>query len=104
MARLKNEIRQIERGELNENARKKQRQIKQLEKDAPHQLNGKMIIQKLRNRANPMICTVLKLIVSFKSDLDRINSVDPSDPVLKMKTQSGYALILVIYLSIASAN
>ena len=45
IARLKNEIRQIDLGELEGSIHKKQQQINQLEKDAPYQLNGKMIVQ-----------------------------------------------------------
>ena len=45
ITRLKNEIRQIDQGELKGSIHKKQQQINQLEKDAPYQLNGKMIVQ-----------------------------------------------------------
>lgn len=42
---LKNEIQQIKNGKLQGNVEAKEHQIKQLEKDAPHKLNGKMIKQ-----------------------------------------------------------
>jgi len=45
IARLKNEIRQVERGELKGNINKKQKQIKRLKKEAPYQLHGEMIVQ-----------------------------------------------------------
>lgn len=45
IARLKNEIQQVKRGELTGNIQKKKSQIKKLEKEAPYKLNGKIVKQ-----------------------------------------------------------
>lgn len=42
---LKNEIRKIERGEMDGNIKTREQQIAKLEKEAPHQQNGKRIVQ-----------------------------------------------------------
>ncbi|MCM4158435.1 mobilization protein [Antarcticibacterium flavum] len=42
---LKNEIRKIDRGEIHGNIKALEKQITKLEKDAPHQQNGKRIVQ-----------------------------------------------------------
>ncbi|HER40373.1 MAG TPA: mobilization protein, partial [Salinimicrobium catena] len=42
---LKNEIRKIERGEMEGNTKAREQQIAKLEKEAPHQQNGKRIVQ-----------------------------------------------------------
>lgn len=43
--KLKNEIRKIERGEMGGNINTREQQIIKLEKEAPHQQNGKRIVQ-----------------------------------------------------------
>ena len=73
IVRLKNEIQQIERGELKGNVKKKQQQIKQLEKDTPHQLNGKMILQGMAKEGSQ---SHIHIIVSRK-DMSNKYSLSP---------------------------
>jgi len=44
IAKLKNDIRKVERGEVNGNLRKLEKKIKKLYDQAPHKQNGKMIV------------------------------------------------------------
>ncbi|MEX0315736.1 MAG: MobB family relaxase [Allomuricauda sp.] len=67
MARLKNEIRMVERGELQGNIKKKELEIKRLEKEVPHQLNGQMVVQGMAKEGSQ---THIHIIVSRK---DRSN-------------------------------
>lgn len=67
IVRLKYEIGQIERGEIQGSIKNKQQQIKKLEKDAPYQLNGQMI---LRGMAKEGSQSHIHIIVSRK---DRSN-------------------------------
>ncbi len=73
IVRLKNEIQQIERGELKGSVKKKQKQIKQLEKDVPHQLNGKMILQGMAKEGSQ---SHIHIIVSRK-DMSNKYSLSP---------------------------
>jgi hypothetical protein len=73
IVRLKNEIQQIERGELKGNVRKKHQQIKQLKKDVPHQLNGKMILQGMAKEGSQ---SHIHIIVSRK-DVTNKYSLSP---------------------------
>ncbi len=68
IARLKNEIRKMERGELEGDIKKKQREIKRLEKEAPHQINGKMVKQGMA-KEGPQ--THIHIIVSRKDRSNR---------------------------------
>lgn len=67
IARLRNEIQKIKRGEIQGNIKNKTQQIKQLEKDAPYQLNGQMITQGMAKEGSQ---THVHIIVSRK---DRSN-------------------------------
>ncbi|MFK5982224.1 MAG: MobB family relaxase [Flavobacteriaceae bacterium] len=73
IVRLKNEIQQIERVELYGSTQKKQRQIKQLEKEAPHQLNRKMIMQGMAKEGSQ---SHIHIIVSRK-DMSNKYSLSP---------------------------
>ena len=69
---LKNEIRKIEQGQLEENIKKIKTQIAKLEAEAPHQLNGKRIVQGMKKDGNQ---SHIHIIVSRK---DTSNSVSLS--------------------------
>lgn len=69
---IKNDIRKIERDELEGNISKLKKKINQLEKKAPHQLNGKRIVQGMRKEGNQ---SHIHIIVSRK---DASNSVSLS--------------------------
>lgn len=69
---LKNEVRKIERGEADGNIKKIQRKIAKLEAEAPHQQNGKRIVQGMRKEGNQ---SHIHIIVSRK---DASNSVSLS--------------------------
>jgi hypothetical protein len=73
IARLKNEIQKIERGEMKGNPKKKVQEIKQLEKDAPHKQNGKMITQGMVKEDSH---THIHIIVSRK-DMSNSYSLSP---------------------------
>jgi len=73
IVRLKNEIQQIETGELKGNVKKLQQQIGQLEKEAPHQLNGKMIRQGMAKEGSQ---SHIHIIVSRK-DMSNKYSLSP---------------------------
>jgi hypothetical protein len=73
IVRLKNEIQQIESGKLKGSIKKKQQQIKQLEKDAPHQLKGKMILQGMAKEGSQ---SHIHIIVSRK-DMSNKYSLSP---------------------------
>ena len=73
IARLRNEIRKIERGELEGNIKKKQQEIKRLEKEAPHKLDGKMITQGMAKEGSQ---THIHIIVSRK-DISNKYSLSP---------------------------
>lgn len=68
IVRLKNEIQQIKRGELRGNIKKKRQRIKQLKKEAPHQLNGKMILQGMTKEGSQ---SHIHIIVSRKDMLNK---------------------------------
>lgn len=88
IVRLKNEIQQIERGESKGNAKKIQQQFGQLEKEAPHQLNGKMIRQGMAKEGSQ---SHIHIIVSRK-DMSNKYSLSPgskykaSDVIMNGKT------------------
>ncbi|MHB1108323.1 MAG: MobB family relaxase [Lutibacter sp.] len=65
---LKNDIRKIERGELDGNIQELKKEITKLEKEAPHQQEGKRIVQGMRKEGNQ---SHIHIIVSRK---DRSNS------------------------------
>ena len=65
---LKNDIRKIERGELNGNIQELKKEITKLEKEAPHQQQGKRIVQGMTKEGNQ---SHIHIIVSRK---DRSNS------------------------------
>lgn len=69
---LKNDIRKIERGELAANIKKLNQKIKVLERTAPHQQNGKRIVQGMKKEGNQ---SHIHIIVSRK---DASNSVSLS--------------------------
>lgn len=70
---LKNEIRKIERGELEGNIKQLQKKITQLEKDAPHQLNGKRIVRGMPKEGSQ---SHIHIIVSRK-DMSNKYSLSP---------------------------
>lgn len=69
---LKQDIRKIERGELEGNIKKFKKKISRLEKEAPHQQNGKRIVQGMKKEGNQ---SHIHIIVSRK---DASNSVSLS--------------------------
>ncbi len=73
IVRLKNEIQRIKGGELKGSIQKKLEQIKQFEKDAPYQLNGKMIVQGMAKEGSQ---SHIHIIVSRK-DITNKYSLSP---------------------------
>lgn len=73
IARLKNEIRMIERGEFQGNIKKKELEIQRFEKQAPYQLNGKMVVQGIAKEGYQ---THIHIIVSRK-DISNRYSLSP---------------------------
>lgn len=71
--KLKKEIRQIENGKLKGNVKSLQKKINQLEKDAPHQLNGKRIVRGMAKEGSQ---THIHIIVSRK-DMSNSFSLSP---------------------------
>ena len=69
---LKNEVRKVERGELDGNIKKLEMQISKLETQAPHQQNGKRIVQGMQKAGNQ---SHIHIVVSRK---DMSNSVSLS--------------------------
>jgi len=69
---LKNEVRNIESGSMEGNIRKREREIAKLESQAPHQQNGKRIVQGMQKEGNQ---SHIHIIVSRK---DASNSVSLS--------------------------
>ena len=69
---LKNEIRKIERGEMQGNIKSREQQIFKLEREAPHQQNGQRIVQGMFKEGNQ---SHIHIIVSRK---DASNSVSLS--------------------------
>ena len=69
---LKTEIRNIERGTLEGSIKKRQKEISKLERETPHQLNGKRIVQGMKKDGNQ---SHIHIIVSRK---DASNSVSLS--------------------------
>lgn len=65
---LKNEIRKIERGEMEGNTKAREQQIAKLEKEAPHQQNGKRIVQGMQ-KGGPQ--SHIHIIVSRKDASNR---------------------------------
>jgi hypothetical protein len=60
---LKNELHKIQRGELNVDTKKIEKQIEKLEASAPHQLDGKRIVQGMKKEGNQ---SHIHIIVSRK--------------------------------------
>lgn len=60
---LKTEIRNIEKGTMEGNIKKRQKEIAKLEKEAPHQQNGKRIVQGMKKAGNQ---SHIHIIVSRK--------------------------------------
>ncbi len=73
IARLKNEILKVKRGELQGNVKKKQQEINRLQREAPHQLNSKMITQGMLKEGSQ---THIHIIVSRK-DMSNKFSLSP---------------------------
>ena len=67
---LKNEIRKIERGELEGNIRIRDQQIARLEREAPHQQNGKRIVQGMQKEGAQ---SHIHIIVSRKDASNRFS-------------------------------
>jgi len=70
---LKNDIRKIERGELDGNIQKLKQEITKLEQAAPHQQQGKRIVQGMRKEGNQ---SHIHIIVSRK-DMSNSYSLSP---------------------------
>ena len=68
--RLKNEIQQIKSGELVGNINQKMKEIKQLEKNAPHQINGQMILQGMAKEGSQ---SHIHIIVSRMDNTNRLS-------------------------------
>lgn len=65
---LKSEIGKIENSKLQGNIKQKKQQIKQLEKEAPHKINGKVIVQGMHKEGSQ---THIHIIVSRKDNSNR---------------------------------
>ncbi|MFS4493530.1 MobB family relaxase [Maribacter sp. 2308TA10-17] len=63
IAKLENDIRKVARGELEGNIKKIQAEIKQLQKEAPYQINGNMIVAGMKKEGNQ---SHIHIIVSRK--------------------------------------
>jgi len=74
---LKNDIRKIERGTLEGNIRHKEKEMAKLEREAPHQLNGKRIVQGMSKAGNQ---SHIHIIVSRK-DASNTFSLSPVCPM-----------------------
>ena len=70
---LKNDIRKIERGTLEGNIRHKEKEMAKLEREAPHQQNGKRIVQGMQKDGNQ---SHIHIIVSRK-DASNTFSLSP---------------------------
>lgn len=68
--KLKNEIRQIENGTFSGNIKSKQKEIGKLEREAPHQQNGKRIVQGMPKAGNQ---SHIHIIVSRKDASNRFS-------------------------------
>ncbi|MCB0471814.1 MAG: mobilization protein [Flavobacteriaceae bacterium] len=73
IAKLNYEIQQIKKGEIEGSVKLKEQQIAKLQKEAPHQLNGKMIEQGMRKEGHQ---THIHIIVSRK-DVTNKYSLSP---------------------------
>lgn len=83
IARLNNEIRKIERGELAGNVKKKQQEITRLKQEAPHKINGEMITQGMAKQGSQ---THIHIIVSRKDASNSI-SVSPGSTYKNSKVE-----------------
>ncbi|WP_268225695.1 MobB family relaxase [Sinomicrobium oceani] len=73
IARLKNNIQKVGRGEIQGNVQQMKTQIKQLTEEAPHKINGKLITQGMQK---PGLQTHIHVIVSRK-DVTNSYSLSP---------------------------
>lgn len=80
---LKNDIRKIENGKLQGNIKALQKQIDKLEKDAPHQLNGKRIVRGMPKEGSQ---THIHIIVSRK-DMSNKFSLSPGSKYKASETE-----------------
>jgi hypothetical protein len=83
IARLTNEIQKIKRGEIKGSLKKKQQQIIRLQKEAPHQLDGKMIEQGMLKEGSQ---THIHIIVSRK-DITNRHSLSPGSKYKASETE-----------------
>lgn len=73
IAKLENDIRSIARGELKGNSKQLEAEIKKLQKEAPHQINGKLIAAGMKKEGNQ---SHIHIIVSRK-DMTNTFSLSP---------------------------
>ncbi len=73
IAKLENDIRKVMRGELVGNIKKLKAEIKQLQNEAPHQINAKMIVAGMKKEGNQ---SHIHIIVSRK-DMTNTFSLSP---------------------------
>lgn len=73
IAKLENDIRKVARRELDGNIKKLQAEIKQLQREAPHQINGNMIVAGMKKEGNQ---SHIHIIVSRK-DVTNTFSLSP---------------------------
>ena len=73
IAKLENDIRKVTRGELDGNIKKLTAEIKQLQKEVPHQINGNMIVTGMKKEGNQ---SHIHIIVSRK-DVTNSFSLSP---------------------------
>jgi len=73
ITKLKHDLVKIRNNELNGNPQKIQRQIQKLEQEAPHQINGKMIVQGMKKEGSQLH---VHIIVSRK-DVSNSYSLSP---------------------------
>jgi hypothetical protein len=70
IAKLRNELRQVDRGELKENRLNIEREIQSLEKQTPHKLDGKPIVEGMKKPGHQMH---VHIIMSRKDNTNRFS-------------------------------
>ncbi len=82
IAKLENDIRKVERGELAGNVQKLQRQVDKLKNGIPHRLNGKVIEQGMKK---PGVQTHIHIIMSRKDVTNRY-SLSPGSKYMESES------------------
>ena len=83
IAKLENDLRKTERGELQGSAQKIQRQIERLKKEVPHRIDGKAIEQGMKK---PGLQTHVHIIVSRKDITNKL-SLSPGSKYMESESK-----------------